>query len=85
MEEAKSLRDGLFNATAVSEATKSTQLNHYHLVFTVATVVYLPLSFIVAPFALELFDWKDPRQETWFIITIILVAGMTYFVSWLSI
>ncbi|KEY71379.1 hypothetical protein S7711_11471 [Stachybotrys chartarum IBT 7711] len=44
--EVSSLRDGLFNATSVSEATKSTQLNHYILVFTVVTIFYLPLSFV---------------------------------------
>jgi hypothetical protein len=30
----------------VSEATKSKQLNHYILVFTVVTIFYLPLSFV---------------------------------------
>jgi hypothetical protein len=36
----------IFTATAVSEATKSKQLNHYILVFTVVTIFYLPLSFV---------------------------------------
>ncbi len=36
----------LFTATAVSEATKSKQLNHYIIVFTVVTIFYLPLSFV---------------------------------------
>ncbi|PVH71384.1 hypothetical protein DL98DRAFT_371537, partial [Cadophora sp. DSE1049] len=44
-EEVKSLRDGLFNATAVREASRRSTLNHYILVFTVVTIVYLPLSF----------------------------------------
>ncbi|KAK0611713.1 hypothetical protein B0T14DRAFT_334170 [Immersiella caudata] len=85
MEETKSLRDGLFNATSVNEATKSTQLNQYILVFTLATVFYLPLSFIAAVFALGSFDWQDGWQTTWFIVAIILVAGATYSISWLSI
>ena len=98
----------LFNATSVSEARKSTQLNHYILVFTVATVFYLPLSFIAvciyfhpwhmplpvlrltaclpqAVFALGSFDWHDAAQRAWLIATVILVAGITYLVSWLSI
>ncbi|KAK0731874.1 hypothetical protein B0H67DRAFT_476402, partial [Lasiosphaeris hirsuta] len=73
-EECKSLRDGLFNATSVNEATKSTQLNHYILVFAMVTIFYLPLSFIT-----------DPKQVIWFAVTIILVAGGTYLFSWLSI
>jgi len=36
----------LFNATAVSEATKSRQLTRYIFVFTVVTTFYLPLSFL---------------------------------------
>ena len=36
----------MFNATSVNEAKKSTQLNHYIFVFTVITIIYLPLSFI---------------------------------------
>jgi hypothetical protein len=39
-------RTQLFNATSVSEATKSSQLNHYILAFTVVTIFYLPLRFI---------------------------------------
>ncbi|KAI0444365.1 hypothetical protein F4803DRAFT_549171 [Xylaria telfairii] len=77
-EEVKSLRDGLFNATSVSEVTKSSQLNHYILVFTVVTVFYLPLSFISSLFALNAFNWDDPRQIVSFSVTTILVAGTTY-------
>lgn len=36
----------MFNATSVNEAKKTTQLNHYILVFTVITIFYLPLSFV---------------------------------------
>jgi hypothetical protein len=35
----------------VSEATKSKQLNHYILVFTILTIFYLPLSFITVSLA----------------------------------
>ncbi|KAK0652612.1 hypothetical protein B0T16DRAFT_443797 [Cercophora newfieldiana] len=73
-EEVESLKDGMFNATTVNEAKKSTQLNHYILVFTVVTIIYLPLSFI------SLFSWEDPRQvKTFhFATTITLVATGTY-------
>jgi hypothetical protein len=36
----------LFNATSVREATKGTHINEYILVFTVMTVLYLPLTFV---------------------------------------
>lgn len=53
------------------------------------SILTTPLQFQLtsgkALFALGLFDWQDPRQTTWFIITTIMVAGVTYFVSWLSI
>ncbi|KAK5651821.1 hypothetical protein OQA88_11590 [Cercophora sp. LCS_1] len=84
-EETRTLRDSTLNTTAVNEATKSTQVNNYILVFTVVTVFYLPLSFITAFFTLEFFDWENPRQMRWFIVTIISVAGATYLFSWLWI
>ncbi|KAI0418425.1 hypothetical protein F5X98DRAFT_373899 [Xylaria grammica] len=77
-EEIKSLRDGLFSATSVSEAAKSSQLNHYILVFTVVTIFYLPLGFISSLFALDAFNWDDPRQIVSFSVTMVLVAGTTY-------
>ncbi|KAH8897647.1 hypothetical protein GQ53DRAFT_817930 [Thozetella sp. PMI_491] len=43
-EDVKTLRDGLFNATSVREAGKSGKIGQYIFVFTVATVLYLPLS-----------------------------------------
>jgi len=36
----------LFNATSVKEATKSTELNHYVLIFTIVTIFYLPLGYV---------------------------------------
>ncbi|KAK4235363.1 hypothetical protein C8A03DRAFT_17888 [Achaetomium macrosporum] len=67
-EEVNSLREGIFTATAVREATKSKQLNHYILVFTVVTIFYLPLSFVAV----------SPGQKASFVITLVLVAGTTY-------
>lgn len=45
-EELKSLRDGLFNATSLREASRSTTMNRYVIVFTIVTVLYLPPSLI---------------------------------------
>ncbi|KAK4107094.1 hypothetical protein N656DRAFT_764098 [Canariomyces notabilis] len=79
----ESLKDGMFNATSVNEAKKSTQLNHYIFVFTVITIIYLPLSFISTLFTLELFTWEDSRQvrSFQFATTITLVAIGTYVFS----
>ncbi|KAG7286688.1 hypothetical protein NEMBOFW57_008999 [Staphylotrichum longicolle] len=68
--ELNSLKNGLFNATSVNEATKPTRLNHYILVFTVVTIFYLPLSFVAAPFALGMFSWDDPGQKWSFVATV---------------
>ncbi|KAM6536243.1 hypothetical protein FALCPG4_002254 [Fusarium falciforme] len=45
-EEIKSLRDGLFNATSLREATKAMALNQAIYVFTVVTVLFTPVSFL---------------------------------------
>ncbi|EAW25667.1 uncharacterized protein NFIA_044860 [Aspergillus fischeri NRRL 181] len=45
-EDIRSLRDGLFNATSLREASKSTNMNRYIMVFTIMTILYLPLSFV---------------------------------------
>ncbi|KAK3693000.1 hypothetical protein B0T22DRAFT_370630 [Podospora appendiculata] len=45
-EEVKSLRDGLFNATSLREASKGIELNRAVYVFTVITVIFTPISFM---------------------------------------
>ncbi|KAG7284371.1 hypothetical protein NEMBOFW57_010744 [Staphylotrichum longicolle] len=47
-EEIKSLRDGLFNATSLREASKGIALNRAIYVFTVVTVLYTPIGFLAA-------------------------------------
>ncbi|KAK5951517.1 hypothetical protein OHC33_007573 [Knufia fluminis] len=42
------LRDGLFNATAVREALLARNTNQNIMVFTVVTIVFLPLSFVTS-------------------------------------
>ncbi|KAK8035744.1 hypothetical protein PG991_001817 [Apiospora marii] len=76
--EVYSLRDGLFNATSVRESTKGTHINEYILVFTVMTVLYLPLGFMATLYGIDLFDFKVPGQTKQFAITTGLVAGSTY-------
>ncbi|KAK3331381.1 hypothetical protein B0H66DRAFT_465134 [Apodospora peruviana] len=49
-EEVKSLRDGLFNATSLREATKGMALNRAVYVFTIITVFYTPLGFMTVRF-----------------------------------
>ncbi|EXL55726.1 hypothetical protein FOCG_06276 [Fusarium oxysporum f. sp. radicis-lycopersici 26381] len=44
--EVNSLRDGLFNATSLREATKAMALNQAIYVFTVVTVLFTPVSFL---------------------------------------
>ncbi|KAK4209715.1 hypothetical protein QBC37DRAFT_391041 [Rhypophila decipiens] len=79
--EIESLRNGLFNATSVAEAQKSSQVSHYILVFTVITIVYLPLGFISSLFALNMFDFQDPSTKTAFITTCATVGVVTYLFS----
>ncbi|KAK4449748.1 hypothetical protein QBC34DRAFT_379809 [Podospora aff. communis PSN243] len=80
-EEVKNLKEGMFNSTTVNEAKNSTKQNHYILIFTVVTIIYLPLSFISTLFALDVFDWQDSKQLNSFIVTITLVATGTYLLS----
>ncbi|KAL2839290.1 hypothetical protein BJX68DRAFT_198670 [Aspergillus pseudodeflectus] len=89
-EEIKSLRDGLFNATSVREASRGTSLaensalqNRYILVFTVATIFYLPMSFVTSFYGMHLFDPGDESSasRTPFIITFIVISVGTYVVA----
>ncbi|KAK7989952.1 carbohydrate-binding module family 50 protein [Apiospora arundinis] len=76
--EVYSLRDGLFNATSVRESTKGTHINEYILVFTVMTVLYLPLGFMATLYGIDMFDFSVPGQTTQFAITTSVVSGVTY-------
>ncbi|KAK5945559.1 hypothetical protein PMZ80_002764 [Knufia obscura] len=51
--EIESLRDGLFNATSVREALQAGHTNQNIMVFTVVTIVYLPLPFVTAFFGMD--------------------------------
>ncbi|KAJ0414195.1 hypothetical protein BJY00DRAFT_295514 [Aspergillus carlsbadensis] len=91
VEEVKSLRDGLFNATSVKEASKGIRLaensrrqNRYVLVFTVATVFYLPMGFVTSFFGMHLFDPNndDPSSsQIPFLITFVVLSIATYVIA----
>ncbi|RSL59696.1 hypothetical protein CEP54_007134 [Fusarium duplospermum] len=60
-EEIKSLRDGLFNATSLREATKAMALNQAIYVFTIVTVLFTPVSFLATFWALPFLN--NPKEE----------------------
>ncbi|RMJ12716.1 hypothetical protein CDV36_007644 [Fusarium kuroshium] len=60
-EEIKSLRDGLFNATSLREATKAMALNQAIYIFTVVTVLFTPVSFLATFWALPFLN--NPVEE----------------------
>ncbi|KAF1816646.1 hypothetical protein P152DRAFT_131315 [Eremomyces bilateralis CBS 781.70] len=85
-EDVKSLRDGLMSTTQLLEATRASTLNQYILVFTFATIFYLPLGFVAAIFGMHLFDHEDAsRNQRSFYITTALMAVVTYAFAALAI
>ncbi|KAK3296687.1 uncharacterized protein B0H64DRAFT_390089 [Chaetomium fimeti] len=83
-EEIKSLRDGLFNATSLREAARSTTMNRYVIVFTVVTVLYLPPSLTSSLFGTPLFDGEDQAETVGrFRTSTIIVCVITYVIAFL--
>ncbi|KAL2814883.1 hypothetical protein BDW59DRAFT_167024 [Aspergillus cavernicola] len=79
VDEIESLRDGIFNATSLKEASTSRVMSSYLFIFTIMTIFYLPLSFVVSLFGMHLFDYSDvSTTQASFYITIVLAALMTY-------
>ncbi|PMD39426.1 hypothetical protein L207DRAFT_583301 [Hyaloscypha variabilis F] len=82
-EEVKGLRDGIFNAQSVREATRGTEINQYLLVFTVVTILYLPPTFVATFWGMHLFDVNNDingtRKQFW--TTIGAVSTLTYIVA----
>ncbi|KAK2762375.1 hypothetical protein CKAH01_16211 [Colletotrichum kahawae] len=60
--EIESLRDGLFNAQSVREAQKSRELNKIMMVFTIVTILFLPPTFVVTFFGVEVFHAASDVQ-----------------------
>ncbi|KAI1372752.1 hypothetical protein F4677DRAFT_431417 [Hypoxylon crocopeplum] len=87
-EDIKTLRDGLFNATSVGEATRSGELSRYIYIFTIATVFYLPISFVCTFYGMHLFDSGDTgTNQISFAVSIVAISIGTYillFGFWLN-
>ncbi|KAJ8126151.1 hypothetical protein O1611_g7486 [Lasiodiplodia mahajangana] len=81
-EEMKSLRDGLFNATSLREANRSSVMGRYVLIFTVVTVLYLPPSFISTVLDMDIFKKNDLAETTWeYKVSLVSVSLFTYIVA----
>ncbi|KAI1110191.1 hypothetical protein F5Y14DRAFT_455301 [Nemania sp. NC0429] len=79
--EVESLRDGLFNASALRETNSSSTMGRYVLIFTVVTVLYLPPTFISTVFALDIFQ-KAAAETKWeYKVALVSVSLLTYIVS----
>ncbi|KAL4860399.1 hypothetical protein BDV12DRAFT_205111 [Aspergillus spectabilis] len=91
VDEIESLRDGIFNATSLKEASTSRVMSSYLFIFTIMTIFYLPLSFVVYPsskslFGMHLFDYSDvSATQASFYITIVLAALMTYVAALIAV
>ncbi|KAK3333034.1 hypothetical protein B0T19DRAFT_416990 [Cercophora scortea] len=84
-EEVKSLRDGLFNATSLREASKGIELNRAVYVFTVITVIFTPISFMATfwalPFVSSSSDGSNTGVPNGFKTSFIVVPVLTYVAS----
>ncbi|KAL2061513.1 hypothetical protein VTL71DRAFT_6890 [Oculimacula yallundae] len=86
-EDVESLRDGLFNATSVREASRGLEINQYLFVFTIMTVIYLLLSFVTSIFGMHLFDTTDSNviaAQSKFYITLAVLSVSTYIAAGLA-
>ncbi|KAH7472873.1 hypothetical protein FOMA001_g11862 [Fusarium oxysporum f. sp. matthiolae] len=63
-EEINSLRDGLFNATSLREATKAMSLNQAIYIFTFVTVLFTPISFLATFWALPFLNNPAEGSDT---------------------
>ncbi|KAI0552534.1 hypothetical protein F4679DRAFT_592097 [Xylaria curta] len=80
-EEIKSLRDGLFNATSLREATRSMAINRAIYVFTIITVIYTPVGFLATFWALPVLNNPENgtvRMPGAFWSTFIVIPLLTY-------
>ncbi|KAI1110864.1 hypothetical protein F5Y14DRAFT_465126 [Nemania sp. NC0429] len=81
----KTLRDGLFNATALREATKGMALNRAIYVFTVVTVIYTPVGFLATFWALPFLNSPSDggiiEEPAAFRNSFIILPVLTYFLS----
>ncbi|TRX91096.1 hypothetical protein FHL15_008078 [Xylaria flabelliformis] len=84
-EEVKTFRDGLFNASSLREANRSSVMGRYVIIFTVVTVLYLPPNFISTVLNMSIFA-KDIAQWKWeFKVATVSVSLLTYTLALISI
>ncbi|RHZ64657.1 hypothetical protein CDV55_102098 [Aspergillus turcosus] len=61
-------------------------MNRYILVFTVATIMYLPMGFVASIFGMHLLDYPSLEQtQRSFYITMVLMSVITYLIANLAI
>ncbi|CCC12547.1 hypothetical protein SMACR_06955 [Sordaria macrospora] len=72
----QTLRDGLFNASALIESRSSTRLGQNVQLLTYISIFYLPLGFCVAPWAVP--NINDNKTRIPFITTTSLVCLITF-------
>ncbi|KAK4126391.1 hypothetical protein N657DRAFT_541105, partial [Parathielavia appendiculata] len=89
--EIRGLRDGvdgnadskqIINTNALLEASKSTSMNRYIIIFTVLTIFYLPLGFVTAVFSMDLLHEEElTGMKSQYAATIVAVSVVTYAVA----
>ncbi|KAI1616501.1 hypothetical protein EDD36DRAFT_137179 [Exophiala viscosa] len=90
-QEVVTLRDGLFNATAVREALQGSRLNQqglrlnrYVFIFTITTIIYLPLTFVTGFLGMNDLPFKMKNSMmplSWMIIAFCLGTYLITFGS----
>ncbi|PMD32625.1 hypothetical protein L207DRAFT_440287 [Hyaloscypha variabilis F] len=78
LETVKTLRDGLFNASALVESRASTRLGQNVKLLTYVSIFYLPLAFCAALWAIPNIQEKSTKVP--FVVTSVLVGFVTYFI-----
>lgn len=64
------------------EASKSTSMNRHIIVFTVVTILYLPLSYVTAVYSMSLIQDEDLSHLKWpHVGSMVVVACLTYMIS----
>ncbi|KAK4125706.1 hypothetical protein N657DRAFT_669935 [Parathielavia appendiculata] len=93
-DEIRGLRDGLINTNALLEASRSTSMNRYVIIFTLLTIFYLPLGFVtefcfrlpsgnnLAVFSMDLLHEQELTvMKSQYAATMVAVAVVTYAVA----
>ncbi|AEO63032.1 uncharacterized protein THITE_2024308, partial [Thermothielavioides terrestris NRRL 8126] len=85
--EVRGLRDGvcdvrLLNVNTLLEASKTTSMNRYIIIFTVLTIFYLPLGFVTAVFSIDILTNQDLSSlKGQYAASTVVVSILTYLVA----